>query len=322
MSDRRPSRAWSAFVASFAFAFLVSACASNRPAYHNDARGHLLIVGGGGTSSEMFERALAAAGGVDARVVVLPQASESAETGANSAKAWRDAGARNVAVLDKLDSVRSAAELRAASVIWFTGGVQTRLMKALNEAQLVELVRERYRDGAVVGGTSAGAAVMSATMITGDYDLGGGAKASAKAAQASASSNAAAQQGAAGAAPRANAEEEDSGLRYIRAGTNVFAEGLGLLPGAIVDQHFVQRQRFNRLLSALIDHPECVGIGIDEKTAILVHGTSFEVIGSSNVVVVDPRHATDRQAVPATPGAIRDVDVHVLRAGMSLDLAR
>lgn len=319
MSFRRPSRAWFSFVASSALALLVSACASNRPAYRNDARGHLLIVGGGGTSPEMFERALAAAGGLDARVVVLPQASESAETGANSAKAWRAAGARNVAVLDALDSVRSAVELRAASVIWFTGGVQTRLMKALRDAQLVDVVRERYRDGAVVGGTSAGAAVMSATMITGDYDLGGGANAPAKAGS---SPNAAAQQGAAPAAPRANAEEEDSGLRYIRAGTNVFAEGLGLLPGAIVDQHFVQRQRFNRLLSALIDHPECVGIGIDEKTAIFVHGTRFEVIGSSNVVVVDPRHASNRQGVPATPAAIRDVDVHVLRAGMILDLAR
>lgn len=311
--SRRP---FTALALACALAFALSACAASRPAYRNDARGHLLIVGGGGTSTEMFERALAAAGGASSRVVVLPQASEAADTGSASADAWRKAGATDVAVLDLADRERAAAELRAARVIWFTGGVQSRLMKALSDAGLVELVRERYRDGAVVGGTSAGAAVMSASMITGDYD--------ASAFVAAAPEGARATPEGPPAAP-ANARErddDDSGLRYVRAGTNVFAEGLGLMPLVVVDQHFVRRQRFNRLLSALLDHPECVGIGIDEKTAILVHGTRFEVLGASNVVVVDPRRARERDATKGAPGAIRGVELHVLRAGMAFDLAR
>lgn len=351
-----------------ALALLSCACAANRPAYRNDARGYLLIVGGGGTSKEMFERALASAGGASSHVVILPQASEAADTGAESARAWRRAGATDVEVLDLVNRERATKELREAQVIWFPGGVQTRLMKALSDAGLVELVRERYREGAVVGGTSAGAAVMSAKMITGDYDSGalvpptpdgaaanapanasektlnapgaapsqssatvpGGATApGGTAAVASNGADAPGQSGAGGRAPaggganaRDRGDDEDSGLRYIRSDTNVFAEGLGLLPGVVVDQHFVRRQRFNRLLSALFDQPECIGIGIDEKTAILVHGTRFEVLGASNVVVVDTRGVSERVARKNEPAAIRDVELHVLRAGMTFDLAR
>jgi cyanophycinase len=71
----------------------------------------------------------------------------------------------------------------------------------------------------------------------------------------------------------------------------------------------------------VLDHPELVGIGIDEKTAILVHGSRFEVLGDSNVVVVDPRGSHERSSDRMQPGAIRDVGLHVLRKGMTFDLA-
>jgi cyanophycinase len=76
------------------------------------------------------------------------------------------------------------------------------------------------------------------------------------------------------------------------------------------------------LLSAVIDHPDLVGIGIDEKTAILVHGTRFEVVGASNVLVVDARDTAPVDRERNKPGAVRDLGLHVLRAGMSFDLAR
>ncbi|PQO46405.1 cyanophycinase [Blastopirellula marina] len=66
----------------------------------------------------------------------------------------------------------------------------------------------------------------------------------------------------------------------------VIATGLDLLPGAIVDQHFLARNRMNRLLNAVQQHPTLVGIGIDEATAIEVHGQECRVLGNSFVVVV------------------------------------
>lgn len=320
------------------------------------AKGWLCIVGGGGTTDAMYERMFAAAGGKGAKVVILPQASELAETGKESVETWTKHGATNVEWLDLKDPARDREKVRAASVIWFPGGVQTRLMKALHEAGIVEIVRQRFVDGAVVGGTSAGAAVMSDVMITGDYDLGfkepasaaqaaattpaaktaadSGSSASATSAQGSGSSAQGADAKAPVAekldaparevrarAPRAaqSAEDEDSGLKYIRNGTNVFSTGLGLMKGAIVDQHFVRRQRFNRLLSAVLDHPDLVGIGIDEKTSILVHGNRFEVVGVSNVLVVDARHARHASTNGKEPGSIFGATVSVVRAGQSYE---
>ena len=63
-------------------------------------------------------------------------------------------------------------------------------------------------------------------------------------------------------------------------------EGFDLLPHAIIDQHFLKRNRMNRLLSAVQKHPECIGVGIDEATAIEVHGQECKVLGSSYVTVV------------------------------------
>lgn len=61
--------------------------------------------------------------------------------------------------------------------------------------------------------------------------------------------------------------------------------GLGLLPGAIVDQHFLARDRQTRLLAALKAHPDLVGFGIDEGTALVVRGRSLECIGESTVSI-------------------------------------
>ena len=91
----------------------------------------------------------------------------------------------------------------------------------------------RYRDGAVVGGTSAGAAVMSTPMITGDERLPGG--------------------------DRPPAKDSSDAFMTIARDNVVTVEGFGLLPGAIVDQHFVRRRRNNRLLSLVLENPTLVG---------------------------------------------------------------
>ena len=133
-------------------------------------RGALVIVGGGRTPSVVVARALDLAGGPSARVLVIPFAS-AYSTGEGSAEMWRQAGARRVAVLDDGQD-RSAAlrEVQKADLLWFPGGDQTRLMDTLARLELVEAVRRRFQEGATVGGTSAGAAVMSTVMLTGARD--------------------------------------------------------------------------------------------------------------------------------------------------------
>ena len=194
------------------------------------ARGHLLIVGGGDTPLEARREALDLAGGVEAQVVVLPYARDTDSRGVKSVSLWKKVGARNVINTSKMEPPHVARAIRAAALIWMPGGNQSRLMGSLAEMGVVELLRSRYQDGIVVGGSSAGAAVMSRIMITQN-------------------------------------QEEDA----LGAQTTPTAKGLGLLPGTIVDQHFVKRDRYNRFLSAILDRPWLLGIGISEDTAIMVY---------------------------------------------------
>jgi cyanophycinase len=244
--------------------------------------GHLVIVGGGGTPDAVAAKAFELAGGVSARAVVLPQASSRAEAGEESVAFWKEKGFANIRALDLSDPAADRKAIETADFIWFPGGDQVLLMKAIEAAGLGDAIRARYAAGAVVGGTSAGAAVMSPRMIVGG---------------------------------------ETADLTVVRGGSVEMAEGLGLLQGTIVDQHFLRRQRFNRLLSAVLERPDLVGIGIDEKTAIVVTGTSFDVLGESGVLVLDARGREVPGADAGAPRAGDGVRLSLLRAAETYDLA-
>ena len=107
----------------------------------------------------------------------------------------------------------------------------------------------------------------------------------------------------------------DADLKSITAGATVTAKGLGVWPEVLIDQHFLQRQRDNRLISAVLDRPALVGVGIDEGTAVIVKDGSFDVIGKSSVVVIDARGAAVDKAAPGTPATARDLKVSILKAG-------
>jgi cyanophycinase len=238
----------------------------------------LVIVGGGPTNPEIAAKALFLSGGGKARVLIIPQASSRNDTGARSEQMWRKLGANHVTVLNLKDDTAARTAVASADLIWMSGGSQSRLMQALSQHGLAQSIRDRFRKGGVtVGGTSAGAAVMSRIMLTGE-------------------------------------------TRADTVSTNLkTAEGLGLWPEVIIDQHYLRRARFNRLLSAVLCHPDEVGIGIDECTAIIVEGKTFEVIGKSNVIVIDARK-TKVQARKGEAGAAGNVALHVLRSGMRFDL--
>ena len=127
--------------------------------------GHLVIAGGGRTTPAIVERALTLAGGPTAHVLIIPQASSRVDAGQRSLGLWRTSGARRVSVLDLRDRGAALAAVKEADLIWFSGGSQTRLMRSLNQYGLAKAIRERFRQGATVGGTSAGAAVMSDVML-------------------------------------------------------------------------------------------------------------------------------------------------------------
>jgi len=217
------------------------------------AKGRLLAVGGGGTTDAIVARALELAGGPKARMLIVPQASGAEDAGSKSAEFWREKGAQNVQVLDLADGAKAKAAIAEADFVWMPGGDQNRLMSALREAGVIDAIRDRYRAGALVGGTSAGAAVLSRVMIVGG---------------------------------------DTADLTSVRAAGTETAEGLGLWGEALVDQHFLKRQRFNRLMSAVLDHPELVGLGVDERTGVVLHPDGgCEVVGEGCVLVLDARTA-------------------------------
>lgn len=178
-----------------------------------------------------------------------------------------------------------------ATGIWFGGGDQSRLTAVLLGTKTETAIRRRYEAGAVVGGTSAGAAVMSAVMITGaERRLGG---------------------------DRPPSDSSEAFLTIDRDNI-VIAPGFGLLPGTIVDQHFVRRKRHNRLISLVLEHPWLIGIGVDESTALVVEpGGLWRVTGGSVVVVYDARSAVVSAATARLGGS--GVRMHVLTPGSRYD---
>jgi cyanophycinase len=112
----------------------------------------------------------------------------------------------------------------------------------------------------------------------------------------------------------------DADLKSLIAGATVIAKGLGLWPEVLIDQHFLKRQRDNRLISAVMDRPALVGIGIDEGTAVVARGPTFEVLGRSSVVVIDARGAQVDKTAPGGLVSGRGMKLAVLRAGQTYSL--
>jgi cyanophycinase len=101
------------------------------------------------------------------------------------------------------------------------------------------------------------------------------------------------------------------------------APGLALLPGVIIDQHFAERGRMGRLVGAVAQNPRLLGIGIDENTAIIAQGDSFEVMGDGAVYVVDAlgeSYTNISEADPEDIMAVFDLRLHILSPGSTFDL--
>ena len=101
----------------------------------------------------------------------------------------------------------------------------------------------------------------------------------------------------------------------LRAGNTPTTPGLGLAPRLIIDQHFIARRRMNRLLSAVLDHSDHLGVGIGEATAIIIRGKRFTVMGENSVIVIDPRAAKLAKPEKGKLQSATGLRLHVLNAG-------
>ena len=225
------------------------------PETHPGSRGFIVPIGGAEDKESdraILRRFVKLAGGRDARMVVIPTASELDTTGANYQRIFGELGVSAVDVLEiadrgEADATAHADVLEQCTGVFFTGGNQLRLTTILGGTPVATAVRRANARGVPIAGTSAGAAFVSEHMIA---------------------------YGREGATPY--------------AGQVTLCAGLGLTNRIIVDQHFRERDRLGRLLAALAYNPFAIGIGLDEDTAAFIdQNNELEVVGKGAITVVD-----------------------------------
>ncbi len=229
--------------------------------------GKLFIIGGGERPLSLMKALTDEAQiSADDLIVILPFASSvPIEASAYVHEQFVALGYRNVQHIylneDSLISEQAKGSIRRASIIYITGGDQNLFMKTAKRNEIVKDICYVYQKGGLIAGTSAGAAVMSAKMITGNQRL---------------------------------QEEYSPDVQIIHENNIEISKGLGLLQNAIIDQHFIKRMRLNRLLSVAIENPDESCIGIDESTAIIVAGNTIKVSGESQVIVLKNKGKTTK----------------------------
>ena len=252
--------------------------------------GHLVLIGGGDKPADAMRKFVELAGGKDAPIVVIPTASSEADAPKYYEKLFREelgcTDAVSLRIRSRADASRPdfVALARKARGVFFGGGDQIRITNALLGTPVGDAIAAAFASGAVVGGTSAGTACQSERMITGEGDF-----------------------------------------TQVRTRSVELWQGLGFLPpDVVVDQHFLRRQRQNRLLSVVLENPDHLGVGLDEGTAIWVRpdGT-LQVLGESGVLVFDAKGATVARQPKSTGQdllGVRGLTLHLLLPGDTYDL--
>lgn len=253
--------------------------------------GKLVIVGGVQTD-EIVAKFVELAGGTKAKIIVIPNAgSNPVKWSKVQVEEFEELGAKADYILFTRETADDEANLKKmdwANAVFFLGGDQSDLARDMLGTKLLEKVFDIYNNGGLVGGSSAGAAIMSEVMITGNELV-----------------------------------NKDSTVSFvtIEKGNVEVKTGFGFLKNAIVDQHFLKRKRHNRTIASLIEHPNLFGIAIDESTAIIVYpDETFEVLGSYQVLVYDPTNGKNIREDKNGNLGISDMKLHVLISGDKFDM--
>jgi cyanophycinase len=221
-------------------------------------RGTVIVVGGGSMGPAIYKAFIDAAGGPDALILDVPNASGADSVNPNGGQAWRNAGARNVRVLftkdrNIADSDSFANIIRQAGGIWFGGGRQFRLVQDYAGTKAEREFMAVLERGGVVGGSSAGASILGDFMVRG--------------------------------APSNN--------NQIMAYPG-YERGFGYLRNVGIDQHVVARSRLPDLADSIVPrYPDLLGISEDEGTAWVIRGDTGVIIGRSKAFVYNGRDPND-----------------------------
>ena len=319
-----------ALVCLFLFSGLFSAYSQSAPLYGSAQtiknKGNLVIVGGGleADNKSLYNQLVSMAGGPEkASFAVIPSASGVA---VQSYMSFRNIlisyGVKpenihliNIAVVDddsthdinestwkdNGNDTRLAYIVRSCSAVWFTGGDQLRSTKALFKADgsrtpVLDAVWEVYQSGGVIGGTSAGAAIMSEAMIGGGNSL---------------------------SALEHGVITDYQGDDFPEDNGVLLSKGFGFFPAGIVDQHFDTRARIARLAVVLMkEKPRFVlGFGIDENTALVYNGSMnlVTVAGTSGITIINCSQATLTRVNELA--GIRNLNISYLQEGDSFDIS-
>ena len=218
----------------------------------------------------------------DSRIEIVTTASSvPKEIGKDYVKAFRKLGVIDTGVLlienrEQAEDLKNIKRLKAADVVFFTGGDQLRLTSILGGTLFFEILLERLRNESqfIYGGTSAGAAAASESMI-------------------------------------AEGNSEDA----IRKGAIKTATGFGLVENIVFDTHFIQRGRIGRLFQIIVSNPMILGIGLEENTGLLISNGKMEAIGPGMTIIVDGSHIRNSNLLEIRDGAPISIDnltLHVM----------
>lgn len=253
--------------------------------------GQLIIIGGAEDKEgecTILREFVRRAGSREAKIVIMTVATSlPGEVGNEYRRIFSDMGVNAIDVVDTerkedVDSPRDLEVIENSTGVFFTGGEQSRITDLLKGTEIDKLLHQKFIQGLVIGGTSAGAAMMPDIMIV-----------------------------------------EGEGETNPRVDSVTLEPGMGFLSQVAIDQHFAQRGRLGRLISALIQQPAVLGFGIDENTAIAVDGDEVEVIGEGAVTIVDVsniEYTNLKESLHDESLAICGAKIHILPRGYRFNL--
>lgn len=254
--------------------------------------GHLLVIGGAEdkyNERRILRKFLQLAGDDKAEILIVPVASDFPEFAADVyVQAFRKLGVTSPRVLratSRQDVVEADVEklLEGVTGVFITGGDQMRLVSLLGGTKLADKLRHMVRDTNIV---LAGTSAGAAGMSTSMIVRG-----------------------------EPSSHPHKNAVRL--------SPGLGFVKNIIIDQHFTERGRISRLVTAVSYNPYNLGIGIDENTAIILDGKGvLEVFGQGSVTIVDGSQITFNEIAEVADNesfSICGVQFHVLRDGLVYD---
>ena len=260
---------------------------------HPQNKGHLVIIGGGDKPSYIMQKIVDFAGGPNSKIIVIPNASSDPIGSAEyNVEEFKNLGCTNVDYIlfsrEEANDHSLVEKLTGATGIFFSGGDQAFLTRDMLGTKLLDKVYEIYNNGGVISGTSAGAAVMSELMITGNELI--------------------------------NKDTTDIFISIQKNNVEV-REGFGFVKTAFIDQHFIKRKRLNRSISIVLENPALLGIGIDESTCIIVNpDENFEVLGENQVIVFDGSECSEIKEDKNGNLGAKNLRMHILLSGDKFDI--